>query len=352
MKDENPFTLLFGEVPENLIPREQLEQRIIRDFSRQKPSSKIYLLTGQRGSGKTVSMTRIAQAFAEKEDWTVVNCRPDRDLVDQISARLISEQPLVRLFQDARINLSILGAEFSVTGVSAITDKEVALDKMLEKMTKKQKNVLITIDEVTSNQYLRDFSSLYQIFIREKYRVFLLMTGLFDNIQNLQDESNLTFLHRALRIELEPLSPLLIAGKYQETFHLDQAEAKQMAELTSGYSYAFQALGYCCWEYEKTWQEALPDYQQMLFEYVYEKIWSELSFKDRQVLSAMTKAASMKTGDIRKEMNMSSSLFSIYRNRLMKKQIIYSPTFGEAAFVLPQFAEFVKMKAAWDEIDV
>lgn len=72
---------------------------------------------------------------------------------------------------------------------------------------------------------------MFQILVRNDLPVFLLMTGLYDNIKNLQDEKTLTFLYRAPRINLEPLNLNLIALKYQEVFNLTEAEAKKMAML-------------------------------------------------------------------------------------------------------------------------
>ena len=54
-------------------------------------------------------------------------------------------------------------------------------------------------------------------------------------------------------------------------------EALQMAKETKGYPFAFQVLGYLCWRNEAEWTEVLPEYSQYLEEYVYEKLWSELS---------------------------------------------------------------------------
>jgi len=42
------------------------------------------------------------------------------------------------------------------------------------------------------------------------------MTGLFENIDALQNEKNLTFLYRAPKVKLQPLDKGAVKQKYQE----------------------------------------------------------------------------------------------------------------------------------------
>ena len=82
--------------------------------------------------------------------------------------------------------------------------------KGLESLKKNGKRVLIAIDEVTSTPCMREFVHSFQMFVRQDLPVFLIMTGLYQNIDLLQNEKGLTFLYRAPKITLSPLrSPLL-----------------------------------------------------------------------------------------------------------------------------------------------
>ena len=130
---------------------------------------------------------------------------------------------------------------------------------------------------------MKVFVSTFQILIRNDLHVFLLMTGLYDNIQNLQNEKNLTFLYRAPKIELQPLNIRSISENYKNVLNVDDKTASEMAKLTKGYSFAFQVLGYLAWENNGFNKKVLSSYKQYLEDYVYEKIWSELSMQDRTV---------------------------------------------------------------------
>ena len=196
-------------------------------------------------------------------------------------------------------------------------------------------------DEAVFNYTMKEFVSLFQIYMRQDLPVFLLMTGLYENIYELQNEKTLTFLYRAPKIELRPLNIGMIAEKYKSIFELTDEEATEMAKETRGYPFAFQVLGYLCFKHNTVWHNVLPEFSLYLEEYVYEKIWSELSKGDKELLVAMAKTNDTKVEAIRKTIKKASNSFSVYRNRLIKKGLIISPEYGHLEFTLPRFIEFV-----------
>lgn len=166
------------------------------------------------------------------------------------------------------------------------------------------------------------------------------------NIYDLQNEKSITFLYRAPKIMLESLNYTAVRKKYMDIFGLDAETAEEMTSLTGGYPFAFQVLGYLFWENRdsKTIEEILPEYDQYLEEYVYGKIWSELSGTDRKIVAKMAESGEIKVKNIREYMGMKSELFSVYRERLKRKGILDTRKYGEVSFILPRFAEFVTMQ--------
>ena len=295
-----------------------------------------------------VRISAIANRLAARKNWVVVNLSPEREMLTPLAAELSNRPEFFELFRDARINLSFLGLGIEIDGVPPITDTVVAIRRMLARITKTGKRVLITIDEVSPNIHIIEFVSQFQIFMRENLNVFLLMTGLYENIEDLQNVKTLTFLYRAPKIELKPLNLSLIAKKYKESFNLNDEESMSMAKATMGYSFAFQVLGYLCWKHQDRWENLLPEYDAYLEDYVYEKIWSELSKVDKDVLFAMRNANISKVEDIREEMGVSSNYFNSYRRRLLKKGVLFSPDHGWLSFSLPRFREFVQRMMLFD----
>ena len=68
MKKTNPFSLSFGKKPFEYISRFSQTERIINDFSSTPSPSHVYMITGIRGSGKTVMMANISEHFAGEKD--------------------------------------------------------------------------------------------------------------------------------------------------------------------------------------------------------------------------------------------------------------------------------------------
>ena len=145
---------------------------------------------------------------------------------------------------------------------------------MLEKIQKKNKKVLITIDEVTNNEYMKIFAKTFQALVRQDLPVYLIMTGLYENISKLQDDKTLTFLYRAPKIYLESLNISSIAFSYKNIFNLSDEQALKMANLTNGYAYAYQVLGYLVYENNGIIDDmVINNFDQYLQEFVYDKLW-------------------------------------------------------------------------------
>ena len=337
----NPYTLVFGKAPSEMISRMTQFDEVIDNFTSEVSSQQVYMVTGVRGSGKTVFMTEIAGRLRMQEDWIVVELNPEKDLLTALAAKLASENKLAQLFKRSKINLSMFGIGLEVSGEAPIADIETAVAKMLETLKKQGKRVLITVDEVVNNQYVKEFVAAYQILIRQDLPVYLLMTGLYDNINSLQNEKSLTFLYRAPKIELAPLNMGAIARNYMENFKIEKDRAVKMAKVTRGYSFAFQVLGYFTWENGGDYKKAISKFRQYLDEYVYDKVWSELSHKDRQILAAIANHPEGKIADIRAELDIETNEFNPYRKRLIKKGIINGYQRGIVTFTLPMFEDYV-----------
>lgn len=212
---------------------------------------------------------------------------------------------------------------------------------MLESLARRGKKILVTVDEVTSTDNMRVFSSAFQILIRQDLPLFLVMTGLFSNIRKLQDEKALTFLYRAPRIEMKPLNIGVIAQNYQANFGIDDDKALNMAKLTKGYPFAFQVLGYFTWEHKGLNDETLADFKQYLDDCAYEKIWSEFSDTDRRVAAAIARTEGGKIADVRKALSMDTNQFNPYRDRLIKRGAVNGGVRGHVSFTLPLFERYV-----------
>jgi predicted transcriptional regulator len=203
--------------------------------------------------------------------------------------------------------------------------------------------VVITIDEVMHDENMRHFASQFQIFVRKDYPVFLLMTGLYENIYAIQNDPALTFLLRTPKISLEPLSLHQITKQYSDIFQIDVNSAKNLARITKGYAFAFQALGLLYYEHrdEMELSDILLKLDDMLDDFVYKKIWSTLTDKERKIIRAIS-TDDAKTGDVCKAVGINNSTFSTYREEMLSEGLIETSKYGYVSLTLPRFYEITK----------
>ena len=72
---QNPYTLVFGREPDQLIQRKNSAEMIIDTFTADIPSQQVYMITGIRGSGKTVFMSSIAEYFQKQDAPEPCHCK-------------------------------------------------------------------------------------------------------------------------------------------------------------------------------------------------------------------------------------------------------------------------------------
>ncbi len=342
MAKNNPFCLSFGKEPDRFVDRAEAYSQITDTFNSISPSSNCYLIMGVRGIGKTVLLSTISNEFRNTDDWIVISLNPGRDLLAMLAAGLYEDARLQKYFIDASLNLTKFGIGAEIRKVPPISDIQIAIEKMIRIVNDKGKRVLITIDDVTKNNDVISFASAFQDLISKRMQIYLLMTGLYENIYNLQRDKRCSFLLRAERVVLKPLSIIGMKNQYQQTFRCTDEEALRMASFTKGYSYAFQVLGYIMWDKECSLEEAIPAFDERMSNYCYEKIWEDLSDREKEIIALLAQNGEMKTADIISRIGANDKSYSVQRDRLLKKGVVDSNSHGRLSLILPRFDEFIK----------
>ncbi len=342
---KNPFALSFGVKPDNYVPRIVQTDEIVAAF--ESDAQSVYAITGVRGSGKTVMLTSVSEAFEMKEDWIVVELISEADMLDQLAARLYDCVRLRKIIDGATFGFSFQGISFSIKGEKPITSVVTLLEELLGRIAKKGKKVLICVDEAISNAFMKPFVQAFQMLIRKRYPIKLLFTGLYQNIMELQENKSLTFLYRAPKIALGPLHIPMIASAYKASLGIGDDEALALAKFTKGFAFAYQVLGHLLFESgKKAPDEAiLASFDQYMSEYVYEKSWRQCSPSDRKVLLAFDGEQPQKVSALIEKSGMNEKTFSVYRSRLIRKGLVASEGYGLASLALPRFHEFIQTQA-------
>lgn len=343
MAGNNPFCLSFGREPDRYVERTENYLQISEMIDSISPSNNCYLIMGVRGSGKTVLLSTIANKYRENSKWAVISLNPGRDMLEMLASGLYEEENLRNYFTKAPLNLSAFGIGINIKRNPPISDIEIAVKKMIKIVNDNGKRILITIDDITKSNEIISFAGAFQNFLSEGMEVFLIMTGLYENVYSLQTDKRCSFLLRAEKIVMKPLSLMGMKNQYRQTFQCSEKEALRMAAFTKGYSYAFQVLGYIMWDKECSLEEAVPFFDERMAEYCYEKIWDDLSAGERDIISLLAENGEMRTKDIMAKTGASPKSFSVQRDRLIKKGIIDGHERGFVDLMLPRFEEYVKL---------
>lgn len=306
---QNPFSISFGRINEKIIEREQEIKPIFEDFDSESTRNTIYILTGPRGCGKTVTLGHIIDVYKDKKDWVVARLSQSDNMLEQMASLLY-------------------------------------LNNLLEYFKKKGVHVLVAIDDVAKNKGMLDFIRVYQGFLIDQYHVRLLMTGLAKNVSKLETDRSLTLLFRAPKIQLSPLSIQAIAISYQNNFDISESESLRLAKTTKGYALAYQILDDILYKsIEKNLNsKVLKEFDLKLSEWSYEIIWSELTIKEKQILSIIADGFSSNKDLMEKLNDTSKGNLAIYKKKLAQEGLINVSVRGKCTFTLPRFAEFIHMR--------
>ncbi len=347
----SPFNVSFGEQPKCFIPRKDEFEEIRTVFSSDDPRTKVFLIGGARGCGKTVLLSQLKEYFDKREDWVCVDLNPFLDMFEQLASKLYSEGKLKHLFLKSEFSISFKGISFSLSGENPVTDASSLIKVMLQYLKKKGKRVLITIDDISGNPEAKAFFQSYQSFIREKFDIFLLMTGLYENVSNIVNDKNLTFLLRTPKIYLSKLNVREISLSYQKQLGVDFDKALEFAKMTKGYAYAYQLLGdllYRTGKKEVT-EEILLSFDSALEDNVYNKIWSFLPKNQKTICYALASSEKKEVKELIDLTGFSNSMIQVYKKRMNLVGILDLTTRGEIDFSLPRFEEFVKFQKSLEE---
>lgn len=350
---QNPFTTTFSKAPENTYIATDEPQNILDNFSYALPAENVYKITGVRGSGKTVILGKVEQELSQpwnqENGWIVYRLNPSRDMLNQLSAYLHRDGFANDVLKRKSINVSAsvlgTGGGFGISPENEdhFFDIGVEINEMLKKVAEKGKKILIGIDEVSKTKDMITFAGEYGNWLRAGYPVYLVCTGLYENIQELANVKNLTFFRRATTIQTGPLNSIRMASMYKEKLGIGLDLAKKFSATTKGYAYAFQELGtlYFNRKNEDSEEDIIDKLKTELYAYSYEKIWEELTAADRSFLKNFKEDREYKREELINAMPETAGSYSVYRDRLLKRGILTARQ-GYLSLALPFFSDYMK----------
>ena len=357
VKKTDPFTRTPGIAGKAYIDN-GIADEIIENFRSEESAKYVYKITGLRGSGKSVEYSKVIRTLKEDKKWLVYPLSASGEAVPTLISKLSMEKFIdsKEITTSVSSTTSVGGNAVVVSGNESIniqktfTDKEqfyspeATLTKMISIANEKDYRVLIGIDDISKTPEIVRLLSIIGSMLLEGLSVYLLVTGLSENIEDFSSESNLTFFMRADSREIKTLNRFDITYMYEKLLGLDSKEAKRMESISKGYAYAYQVLGTLYFNKKdgETIEDIMPEFERIMFKDTYDLIWKSLTKGEKEVVRCIFKTQDGRAEDIKALMKNPAS-YSVYRNRLMNKHLVNGDTRGYLSIGLPMFDKFVEI---------
>lgn len=339
----NPFTLSFGKEPQEYIKRINEYDEIIETFNSNNPMTNLFIITGVRGAGKTVLLSSLYKYFDNNDDYIAIDINTTVNMLEDFSAKLYDKTPKKIKSLKAEFSFSFHGLTISLKGEEPVSSVSLLLEKMLNKIKKTGKKVVVTVDDIDTGDYMKAFVKEFQSLYRKELPIYLIATGLYNVVDTLEKQEGLTFLQRGQKRYLAPLNRRYIISSYKEIFNIDDKLACSLADLTKGYAFAFQTLGYLFYESDNREINAtlLKEYDYYLEEYVYRRLYSELSEKEKNILKHISLSKLESNKELVEAGVVTNQEISNYKEKLFKRGICDIKERGKITIILPRFKEYI-----------
>lgn len=351
---QNPFKPTAGKNPPALIGRDAVIAEFIEGVENGPGApGRLMRITGMRGMGKTVMLNEIGLR-AREMGWSVIDETASPGFCDRI---LASAKPDARV-RSVTAGPSILGMSL---GSVEIERAALSLRGALEGLTsKKGAGLLITLDEVqdASLEEVQALAVAIQHVIRDDGNIAFVFAGLPSMIESVVNGKTLTFLRRAVPMELGPVSVTEVALSLVRTMagsgiELPADLATLLAEATRGYPFMIQLVGYHVWQNahragtklidEAIAHEGIALARDRFDRTVIEPALQRLPSTLVEYLLAMAEdgGVSSESGRVAARMGKTLQQVSSYRARLIREDVIEASAWGKVEFAIPYMADYL-----------
>ena len=357
------FSPAFGNKPRTLVGRD-VAMKTLSEGLTSLPGSRerARLIIGQRGLGKTVLLLELAD-YARKNDYIVASPTVvSNDMLDRILEKLNRDGDKLLSHEKSRITGGSVGFLGFSAGIQTEHKEQVKrsfadrLQTICEQAEEVGKGVLILVDEVQSgSEELKKLIIAYQEMVGMDMNISMVLAGLPSAISQTLNQHVLTFLNRASKLYLEPISIPEIELYSRRSFEKlcislkDELIAKA-AGMTEGSPYLMQLGGHYItvsssdegFISEKEFDRALSISKDEFIRDVCETTIYPLSMKDVEFLRAMAQdsnESSMK--DICARLSVDSTYANRYRTRLLQSDVIKQKRRGFVEFAVPHLRDYL-----------
>lgn len=381
----NPYTPNAGAEPEAVVGREdQLESFdvLLARLERGRTDQSM-IVTGLRGVGKTVLLQQFRQKAVENK-WTVMDMEAEksdtssfrRDLGSRFHSALLQLSPKAR-WSDRLSHAASVVKSFTLTGNpdGAITfglDIEAAegyadhgnltqdlVDLFVavgEAAKDRGSGVVILLDEIQflAKDQLGGIITALHKSVQYKYPITMVGAGL-PQIAELAGDAK-SYAERLFKfprignLNASDAAEALSKPALAEGIQFDQDALDRAFQITEGYPYFIQELGYAVWAIAdsevitlQNIEDAVPGYTDKLDQSFFQVRLDRCTELQRAYLRAMADLGPLpqRANDVAERMGRTSQNQAPTRAELISMGLLYTPEHGYAAYTVPQFDRYM-----------
>lgn len=357
-----PFFLpTFGNRPTQIIGRDselaQLEQSLLTPKGSRERCT---LILGQRGMGKTALLLEL-EDIAKQNDYVVARVSHNQNMLDEIVEliQINGEQYISQKEPPIKgLSAGALGFSLGLTFTEETKKNygfRVQLGLLCDRLLVEGKRILILVDEARTSENMRQLATTYQNLVGDGKDIAICMAGLPSAISSILNDKVLTFLNRAQKMKLTPISSNSIRAYYASAFEqlgiaISKENLDEAAERTQGFPYLMQLLGYYLVQYASGTKEITSEVIQEversalddLSSNVFAPILTDLSQRDLELLNAIAACDEVvSTASLRERLSIKDSELQPYRARLIDAGVVESPRRGELSIAVPYLREYL-----------
>lgn len=377
MSFSNPFTPTFGTAPPVLAGRADVLGRVstAMDSGPRHPDYTL-VVTGRRGTGKTVLLDVVARSAAE-QGWLVLQIagsdRPD------LAANVM--QRAHEVVRPASWAAPALGFSPESSGSAAglagepvalpdTGDLRTVLTALADQASANDSGVLLTVDELQASTAaaLRPLASVLQHVTRREERPLMFVgCGLPDIARTLLSDPGMTFFHRCARAEVSDLTDGEARFALSEPFTaaaIPVADAALDAGVAAavGYPFMIQHIGYAAWERagapdavgvsEADMAAAIDIADLAMTQQLVEPVWVGLSAKDREFAIAIAALGGVaEVRELAAHLGWSANTVNAYRRRAIDAGVAMALGRGQLRFAHQAFGRHAHNEQALADAD-
>lgn len=357
----NPFTPVFGKVPEELAGRVfELNQFLNALLTGAGADGTAISVTGARGTGKTVLLNcfaDIATTYGFKVYSLDAYDHTVQDFVDALKTDIENQNRM-----KAELSPSAFGASLgSISFDNVIPQRLTNLLKYALEHSKKSHGIVIIIDEIDV-QYKEQIAEVAKAYKQAlaSYNVFFVCAGLPNQIKNIKKVPGLTFLSRCTKIVLSTVNQgdakrAIIDTCLDSPISIDIEQADRLAVASNGYPFAIQCMGYTAWanaaRNEETAisnedvTESIATSEHLFKEQVIASVIRDMSRKELEFITALCSFDEdiVNSSDLYSKLGWKSNYATVYKNRLHDASVINNgPTDSTIHIAIPFLKSYVR----------